>query len=351
MKIERYEQIAALNFDDIIDVRSPAEFDEDHIPGAVNLPVLDDAERAEVGTCYVQVSRFKARRMGAALVARNAAHHLETALADKGPEYRPLVYCWRGGQRSEAFATILNSIGWQAETLEGGYKTYRHLVWDLLYETPLLSPVVLLDGNTGTAKTRLLTELSRIGVQTIDLEGLAHHRGSLFGGEHEPQPAQKGFESSLADRIGRLDPAQPVVIEAESSLIGSCVVPPSVLQPMRQAPRIVVDAPIEQRARFVVESYADLVADPAELDARIKRLRPYHSVEQVEEWLGMSAAGAFEALAQDLMSVHYDPRYEKQRMLNTRSEAVEVAIEDLSDGGLAAVAPRIAALLPELTDA
>ena len=170
-------------FDDIIDVRSPAEFAEDHIPrGQISLPVLSDAERALVGTIYVQDSRFKARRIGAALVARNIAAHLEGSLKDKSGGWAPLVYCWRGGQRSGAMATVLAQVGWRTAVVAGGYKTWRRRVTAALYDGVPPRRLILLDGYTGSAKTEILHRLTALGVQTLDLEGLADHRGSLFGG-------------------------------------------------------------------------------------------------------------------------------------------------------------------------
>ena len=132
--------LGALPFDQVIDVRSPAEYAEDHLPGAISLPVLSDAERARVGTIYVQEDRFLARKIGAALVARNAAAHIEGPLADRDGGWRPLVYCWRGGQRSGAFTGILQQIGWRAETIAGGYRSYRRLVVAALYDSPFPAP-------------------------------------------------------------------------------------------------------------------------------------------------------------------------------------------------------------------
>ena len=200
-------------FDDVIDVRSPAEFAEDHIPGALNLPALSDAERARVGTIYKQVSPFDARKVGAALVARNVAAHLDGPLADRTGGWRPLVHCWRGGQRSGSVATILKAVGWRADTIEGGYQSWRRLVHAALYDTDLPCPVVLLDGNTGTAKTALLPLLAARGVQVIDLEGLAGHRGSRLGATGA-QPSQKAFESALAVALARLDRRTPLVVQA-----------------------------------------------------------------------------------------------------------------------------------------
>jgi len=170
------------DFDTVIDVRSPSEFNEDHVPGAINLPVLDDEERAEVGTIYVQDSPFKARKIGAALVAKNASTHLQGPLREHLGDWKPLVYCWRGGQRSGSFTSILSQIGWRAEVVDGGYRAYRRLVVKALYEDEFRAPVYLLNGYTGTAKTEILHAFARLGGQIIDLEGLAHHRGSLFGG-------------------------------------------------------------------------------------------------------------------------------------------------------------------------
>ena len=268
-------QVYALGFDEIIDVRSPSEWAEDHIPGAINLPVLDDAERAEVGTLYTQVNPFTARKVGGALVAKNAALHLQGPLAEKTGAWRPLVYCWRGGQRSGSFASILSQIGWRTELVAGGYKTYRGLVVAQLYEVPLASPVVVLDGNTGTAKTEVLAHLAAQGVQVIDLEGIARHRGSLFGAMAGGQPSQKGFETALAQVIARLDPARPVVVEAESSKVGNCRVPPMLWRAMQGAPRVAIAAPVAARADYLLRAYADLIEDPARLMQLFHRCGPH----------------------------------------------------------------------------
>ena len=230
------------DFDAVIDVRSPAEFAEDHVLGAINLPVLSDAERARVGTIYVQESPFLARKIGAALVARNAAAHIEGPLSAHEGGWQPLVYCWRGGQRSGSFASILSQIGWRAETLSGGYQSYRRLVAKRLYDDAFPSPIILLDGNTGTAKTEVLHRLADRGVQTIDLEGLANHRGSVLGARGD-QPSQKGFESALAGQVAGLDPGRPVILEAESSKIGKLNIPGRVFEAMKAAKRFRIEAP------------------------------------------------------------------------------------------------------------
>ncbi len=332
--------LGALPFDEIVDVRSPGEFAEDHIPGALNLPVLDDAERARVGTIYVQESRFLARRIGAALVARNAAAHLEGPLAGKGAGWRPLVMCWRGGQRSGSLATILRQVGWQAETLAGGYRSYRRLVVRALYETPVRAPVVLIDGGTGTAKTRLLAHLARAGAQVIDLEALAEHRGSLFGATSRPQPSQKAFETRLAFALEEIDPARLLYLEAESSRIGRLNLPPMLWKAMNAARRVRIEAPIGARVAHLLEAYGDLLADPARIEEVLGRLVRFHGHEQVEAWRALAAAGDHARLAQELIERHYDPRYRRMGGEGVAPARV-LSLDSLDDASLARAAARL----------
>jgi tRNA 2-selenouridine synthase len=333
--------VLALDFDDIIDVRAPAEWAEDHVPGAISLPVLDDEERARVGTIYKQVSPFSARKIGAALVAKNAARHLEGPLAEKPGGWRPLVYCWRGGQRSGSFASILSQIGWRVEVVQGGYKTWRRLVVDALYNAPFPFRLVVLDGNTGSAKTEVLNLLPARGVQVVDLEGLANHRGSLFGSMGE-QPSQKAFEGRLALALARLDPSRPVVVEAESAKVGECRLPPKLWRAMVAAPRVAIEAPRAARAGYLLRAYADLVADVARLDAVVASLALAHAREVIAAWRALVAEGRFAELAEGLMETHYDPRYGKHR---ARMEVpfTEVSVEGLDD--LGPLADRIAGLV------
>lgn len=338
--------LATHGFDDIIDVRAPAEFAEDHLPGAISLPVLDDEERARVGTIYKQVSPFSARKIGAALVAKNASIHLQGPLADKPGGWRPLVYCWRGGQRSGSFATILSQIGWRVETLAGGYKAWRGLVVREVYDTPVRAPVVVLDGNTGSAKTEVLNLLPGFGVQVIDLEGLARHRGSLFGAMGE-QPSQKAFEGALALALAALDPSRPVVVEAESSKIGNCRLPPEIWKAMVAAPRVAIAAPRPVRAEYLARAYSDLTSDAERLAATVGLLRPSHPAEVIEAWLGLAASGQFATLADGLMEQHYDPRYGKHRA-RMAVPLQEVAVDDLRPEALPGIAERVAEAVKRL---
>jgi tRNA 2-selenouridine synthase len=330
-------------YDAIIDVRSPAEFAEDHVPGAINLPVLDNEERARIGTIYVQDSPFRARRLGAALVARNVARHLESALADKPGGFRPLIYCWRGGQRSGAMATILSQVGWRTAVLRGGYKTYRRRVQRRLYDEALDLRLVLLDGPTGSGKTAILQRLPALGVQAIDLEGLAEHRGSLFGQwPDRPQPSQKLFESRLLGAIEALDPTRPVVVEAESSKIGERMNPPALWRAMAAAPRITLEVPLAARVAFLVEAYADIVADRRALAAAIERLPVHPGRQRIEDWTGLVDAGDWPALAEALMELHYDPAYARADRKDARGRLGTIALAGLGEADQLEAASKIA---------
>ncbi|WP_332676474.1 tRNA 2-selenouridine(34) synthase MnmH [Brevundimonas sp.] len=332
-------------FDAIIDVRSPAEFALDHIPGAVNLPVLDDEQRAAVGTEYVRGSKFLARRTGAAMVARNIAAHLEGPLADRGGSFQPLVYCWRGGQRSNAMATVMDQVGWPVAVLHEGYQTWRRQVTAALYDQPVAHRLMLLDGPTGSGKTALLTALAAQGAQTLDLEALAAHRGSLFGALAGGQPSQKAFETRLHDALSRLDPSRPVVAEAESSKIGARVIPPSLWAAMSLAPVIELTVPLAARVAHIVETYADIAADPEALDRALTRLPRHHARASVAEWREMAARGEIAELAAQLIEAHYDPAYLRTGQTRDRPVLERVLVTDLTPPGLAAAAQAVMAAL------
>ena len=336
--------LASAPFDDVIDVRSPGEFAEDHLPGAISLPVLSDAEREEVGTTYGRVDRFKARRIGAAHVSRNAARHLEGPLAEKDGGWRPLVYCWRGGMRSGSFAHILKEVGWRAEALEGGYRTWRRLVSKALYDDPISFEVMLIDGNTGTAKTEILLKAREMGAQAIDLEGLANHRGSVFG-HMGGQPSQKLFESRLAQEVARIDPSRPVLIEAESAKVGERFVPPSLWKAMRAAPRVRIEATLPTRAAYTARSYADVTGEGGLLRDALAALVPIQGHAQVDAWRTLAEAGKHEALAADLMERHYDPRYAASAIREGASAAHAVTLDGPDEADIEAAARAVAGLV------
>ena len=343
---------ALKRYDAIIDVRSPTEFAEDHLPGAINLPVLDDAERESVGTHYTQVSVFEARRMGAALVSRNIAAHLESALADKPKDFKPLVYCWRGGMRSNAMSLVLASVGWKTTLIEGGYRTWRRQVVSALEaETPL--PVILIDGQTGTAKTAILHALARSGEQVIDLEGLACHRGSIFGDmPGQDQPGQKAFESLLHVALRALDPERPVYVEAESRNVGRRRVPSRLWHAMSNAPRIKVEASTAERARYLLGAYPDLPADKQRVMTALDGLKQFHAKARIADWRSMAEAGDWLALAEQLITEHYDPAYNRAR--KRQSDGVHdktLLAPSLDEAGIAQTADAIRQAGPQLLDA
>lgn len=331
--------------DAVIDVRSPAEFAEDHVPGAINLPVLNNEERARVGTVYVQQSPFLARKIGAALVFRNAADHIEHRLSHHEGSWKPLVYCWRGGQRSGSFTWLLQQIGWRAEVVAGGYQSYRRLVNRYLYDDPLPFQLVALDGFTGTAKTEVLKRVAAQGGQVVDLEGLAAHRGSLLGETGVPQPSQKAFESALAGAFCFLDPSRPVLVEAESSKIGQRILPPSLWTALKAAPRIELTASLEARTRYLVSAYDDILSNSEKLFAKLGALRAHRSNAVVDGWFEMIANGDKAALTRALMDQHYDPAYLSSRRRYGANAELQVSAGDLGDAALASAAEQIMAQL------
>ncbi len=326
---------ARARFDAIVDVRSPSEFAHDHIPGAINLPVLDDAERAEVGTLYVQRSKFLARRIGAAKVARNIAAHLDGALADRAGSFRPLVYCWRGGQRSGAMAAVMDQIGWPVTVLDGGYRTWRRRVQTCLYGLGDDLTVILLDGGTGSGKTEVLARLAARGVQTLDLEGLAEHRGSLFGAWRDrPQPSQALFESRLFVAMEAIDPGRTIVVEAESSRIGARTVPPALWRAMGRAPVIELSAPFAARAAYSARAYADIGTDADAVESALGRLPPHHSRETISAWKALARSGDTRSLAAALIAEHYDPAYRRQSARRERPSLGRIEMAGVSDSDL-----------------
>jgi tRNA 2-selenouridine synthase len=304
-------------FDAIIDVRSPAEYAEDHIPGAISAPVLDDAERARVGTLYKQVSAFDAKKTGAALVAKNISQHVDALFRDKPKSWHPLVYCWRGGKRSGAMAHILREVGWNAETLEGGYKAYRRWVVQQLEELPGGLEFRVIHGPTGSGKSRLLAALKRAGAPVLDLEDLAAHRGSVLGNlPGRPQPSQKMFESLLLQELANLGAERPVFVEGESKKIGELQVPEALIGAMRASACVLLEADRAARVALLMDEYRHFFADPAALAAQLDCLVRLHGHERVAAWKALAAGGDWEALVARLLEEHYDPAYRRSAQRN-----------------------------------
>ncbi len=298
------------DFDEIIDVRTPAEFAEDHIPGAINCPVLSDQERVAVGTLYKQVSPFEARKVGAALIAKNIAHHLETRFHAHPKSWRPLVYCWRGGQRSGAMSIILAQVGWAAHKLEGGYKAYRRDVLEKLEAFPQRFTFRVVCGPTGSGKSRLLAALADTGHQVLDLEMLARHRGSVLGRMPEQaQPAQKWFDSALLQTLQKLDPDRQVYVEAESSKIGLITLPPALVAAMHAGTCLLVETPLATRVAGLLEDYKHHIENPEVFIEHLKPLQRFHGTKQLEHWVWLIRQGDFATMVAELLTLHYDPSY------------------------------------------
>jgi tRNA 2-selenouridine synthase len=300
-----------------IDVRSPSEFAIDHIPGAVNLPVLTDEERMHVGTLHAQDSAFAARKVGAAFVARNIARIVELHCATKPRDWAPAVYCWRGGKRSASLTHVLNEIGWRAVQLDGGYRTWRRHVVAALADIPAQFRYVVVCGLTGSGKSRLLAALRAEGAQVLDLEELARHRGSLLGDlPSDPQPSQKAFDTALLTALERFDAGRPVYVESESRKIGAIQVPDILLDAMRRASCVRVDTPRELRVALLMEEYLHFIEDPASLADKLQPLVPVHGRKVIDQWIAAAIAGDFDKLVDELLATHYDPTYARSILRN-----------------------------------
>jgi tRNA 2-selenouridine synthase len=320
-------------FDTIIDARSESEFALDHIPGAINCPVLNDAERILVGTTYKQVNAFEAKKIGAPLVARNIAQHIETLWKDKPRDWKPLVYCWRGGNRSGSMAHILAKVGWPAIQLDGGYKAYRAHVNSAL-ETPPAVQFRVICGTTGSGKSRLLETLEQVGAQVLDLERLAAHRGSVLGHlPGEPQPSQKMFESRIWQKLRSFDLSKPVFVESESKKVGNLRVPDAVMDRMRASPCVSLTLSRPNRVRLLMEDYHHFVDDPAALTAQLDHLVQLHGRAKIDAWHALANNGAMPELVDQLLVEHYDPAYLRSidRNFAQFGQAEVVELGDISE--------------------
>jgi len=329
------------DFAEWIDVRSPSEYAEDHLPGASSHPVLDDAERARIGILHAQESAFAARRAGAAVVARNIAAMLEHAFAAKPRDWAPLVYCWRGGQRSRSLTHMLNEIGWRAAQLEGGYRAYRRRVVGELATLPGRFRYEVICGLTGSGKSRLIAALAREGAQALDLEAMARHRGSLLGDlPDNPQPTQKSFDSQLVAALEGYDTARPVYVESESKKIGTVQLPDALLAAMRAAECVRIALPQPLRIELLKSEYAHFLADHGGLSARLEHLVPLHGKKTIERWADTAKAGDWDTLVGELLALHYDPTYTRSIGKNFPriARAIEVAPSALTDSAFTAVA-------------
>ncbi len=320
-------------FDAIIDVRSPGEFAEDHLPGAINCPVLDDAERERIGTLYKQVNAFEAKKAGAALVAHNIGRHIETVFYDKPKDWQPLIYCWRGGNRSGALTHILARIGWPAIQLDGGYKEFRRHVNTSLPELAAGLQYRVVCGTTGSGKSRLLQTLAAHGAQVLDLEQLAEHRGSVLGGwPSAPQPSQKMFETRLWQALRGFDSAREVFVESESKKVGNVRVPEALMERIRASPCIALGLSQPHRVQLLMQEYDNFVDAPDTLAEQLNCLVTMYGKERIGVWQAMARDGHLPLLVDELLVQHYDPAYLKsiERNFSQYTQAIKLDLPDIS---------------------
>lgn len=341
-KLKKIKQWENINFDTIIDVRSPSEYKEDHIIGSINCPVLSDEERIEVGTIYKKESTFRAKIIGSSLTARNIANHIERKFINEKGSWRPLIYCWRGGQRSKSFAIVLSEVGWRTYQLDGGYKKYRNNVINYLNKIGSKLKVILISGKTGSAKTKILQNIVSHGGQILDLENLASHKGSLLGKiPGFEQPSQKLFESRLFYELKKLDLRKNIYVEAESSKIGNLHIPKSIWSKMIKSPRIEIKADIKLRSNFLLKDYDYMCNDPSLIKPIISGLKNKLSKKLIGEWLELINENKWFDLTKSFLENHYDPSYSSNTIKNDRKIIKQIEAKTLSDFDINRIAKLI----------
>ncbi len=337
------ESLAPLAFGDyalIIDARSPHEFIEDHVPGAVNLPVVDDAQFAEVGIQH-KTDPHAAYLIGAQYSFQNLSEHTRALISRFKPDDRFLVYCFRGGKRSALWAANLRLIGFTVDVIPGGWKRYRNWVRETLATLPQAFEYRVLCGPTNCGKTRLLQELARQGEQVLDLETLARHKGSLLGDlPGRPQPTQKTFDTLVLDQLRRFTPSRPVWVEAESKKVGRLLVPEELTAAMRRAPTVHLSVPMAERVRLCHEDYAHFSVDPLCMVDRLAPLKPLVGGEELALWQTLATEDRTDELFERLMTHHYDPAYSRSttREFGPGDAANRLALESLAPEALAETA-------------
>lgn len=287
----------------ILDVRSPGEFRQGHIPGAVSFPLFTDDERAQVGTCYKQVGRESAVELGFDIAGPKCGEFVRAAKA-LAPERHLRIHCWRGGMRSGGMGWILELAGFTVHLLDGGYKAYRRWVRETL-ATP--KPITILGGMTGSGKTQILHELAALGESVLDLEGLANHRGSSFGALLlPPQPSTEHYENLLAERWGKFSPDRPIWLEAESRRVGTCRIPDELFLQMDAAPAVEVVRSVDERLDLLVEIYGE--ASPEELVAATERIRKRLGGDRTQTAIRHIQSGNLRAACSIILD-YYDRTY------------------------------------------
>jgi tRNA 2-selenouridine synthase len=310
-KISAEDALSSLaNYTAIIDARSESEYALDRLPGAANWPTLNDKERHEIGTLYVQTSAFEAKKRGAAVAAKNIAMHIEREVLTLPKNWKPLIYCWRGGKRSGSLALILSEIGFDVTLIEGGYKAFRSaIVEDIARLAPQFNYRVIC-GPTGSGKTRLLQGLIGGGAQVLDLEALADHRSSVLGLiPGTEQPSQKQFDMRIWHALKQLDPARTVWAESESKKVGNVSIPDALMSALRASPCARVELPVEERVKLLLEDYDFFVKDPDFFCKRLDVLRDLRGHAVINAWQEQIRTGSVAQVVKELLELHYDPGY------------------------------------------
>ncbi|HWR60010.1 MAG TPA: tRNA 2-selenouridine(34) synthase MnmH [Clostridia bacterium] len=296
-----------------VDLRSPEEYSEFTIPGAVNLPIFDDEERKLIGTVYHHESIDKAKKIGVEYASRKLPALYEEISKLKAEHEKVVLFCERGGFRSSSLCALLSSIGMGVLKLKGGYKGYRSVVNTQLPELNGEVSYIVLHGYTGTGKTELLRMLEDRGHSVLDLERYANHRGSLLGDVGlGSRISQKQFESLVYDSLkGRV--SDTVLVEGESSRIGNIVIPHYIMESMRAGRHLLAVGSLEKRVRRIVEEYTQKHDCNEDIVASLRKLEKHISARRIEEYIRAVEAGNYFAVARDLMVRYYDPMYENEQ--------------------------------------
>jgi len=332
------------DYDLIIDARSEREYAEDHIPGAINLPVVNNDEYAEVGTLH-RTDKMRAYLIGVSYSLKNISHYLDTVIASRPRQGKILVYCFRGGKRSRLWFDALDTIGFKVDRLPSGWKGYRRWVNEQLATLPCDFQYLVLSGPTGCGKTRLLYQLEAAGAQVLDLEEIASHRGSVIGAIPDvPQPTQKFFDSLLQQKLRTFSRNRPVWVEAESKKIGNVQLPPALLETMHAKGTLIrVNAPMAQRVVLWREDYRHFEQDPDAFVSRLAFLRSHVGGKEFELWQEMAKLRQIPELFERVMVAHYDPAYARstQRAYAALADAPAVELSDVSPEGLRVIAQQL----------
>lgn len=305
----------------VIDVRSPSEFKKGHIPGAHNIPLFSDEERAIVGTKYVQESRYASVISGLDMVGPKLSGFVGEA-SRIAPNGKLLVYCWRGGMRSSSMSWLLNLAGFNSKTLIGGYKSYRRYLKEYLSKPFNL---VVLGGMTGSGKTELILELPKYSQQIVDLEGLANHKGSAFGSiGQKPQPSTEFFENLLFEDLLKLDRNKPIWVEDESKAIGSIFIPQEFFNQMLNSPVIAIERSTETRIKRLTREYTN--CNPQLLIDSVNKIAKRLGGDNVIKAIKSIEEGHFEE-AVGISLYYYDKAYQ-YGLSNKRVKPIICALDD-----------------------